>query len=95
MGAVLTNLGGIICCTEDQFGCTVVSRADIGYVGLIFDENLGASKVAQLQNATGRVKKEILWLDVSVTYALGMDVGEGAEKLVDVKLHLERRHDRL
>lgn len=31
-------------------------------------------------------------LDVSVADSLRMDVGEGAEELVDVELHLEYRH---
>jgi hypothetical protein len=36
-----------------------------------------------------------LWLDVAVADALGMDIGQGAEELIDVQLDLENRHGRL
>lgn len=38
------------------------------------------------------IKEKILRLDVSVTDALRMDVGQGAEELVDVELDLQHRH---
>jgi hypothetical protein len=61
----------------------------------MLDEDLGAAKVAELQDARRWIEEEVLGLDVSVTDALRVDVGEGAEELVDVQLDLEGRHDRL
>ena len=47
---------------------------------------LGAAEVAKLKDSTVRVEEKVLGLDVPVADAVGVDVGEGAEQLVHVKL---------
>ena len=74
--AELTDLGGIVSSTEDEFWRTVVSRADVGDVWLILHQNLCRAKVTQLQNTGVRVQKQVLRLDISVTDTLRVDVGE-------------------
>lgn len=92
MGWGHTDLGGVVGSTENQLRSAVVTRADVGNVGLVGDEDLSAAKVAELEDAGARVKKEILGLDITVTDALGVNVGERAEQLVCVQLHLEEWH---
>lgn len=46
------------------------------------------AKVTQLEDGSFRVHQQVLGLDVSVTHALGMDVGQTAKQLVHV--HLRR-----
>lgn len=87
-----TNLGGVVCGTENEFRRTIVTRADVRDIGFIFHQDLCASEIAQLENARGRVEKQVLRLYVSVADTLRVDVGEGAEKLVDVQLDLEDGH---
>lgn len=88
-----TNLGGVIGGSKDELRCTVVSRADVGHIWLVLYEYLGAAEVAQLEDSGSRIEKKILGLNISMTDALRMNVCEGAEKLVDVELHFEYRHD--
>jgi hypothetical protein len=90
-----TNLGGVVRCAEDQLGCAVVSGADVRHIGLVLYEDLCAAEIAKLEDTGCRVQKQVLRLDVSVADPLRVDVGEGAEKLVDVELDLKDRHDRL
>ena len=90
-----TNLGGIVGGTEYQLRSAVVAGADVGDVGLVGDQNLSAAKVAELENAGAGVQEEVLGLDVTVADAFGMDVGERAEQLVCVQLHLEEWHGSL
>ncbi len=65
-----TYLGCVICCTEDQLGCPVVARADVGHIGLVLYQYLGAAKVAQLQHAGAGVEQKVLRLDVTMADAL-------------------------
>lgn len=88
----LTDFGSIVGSAEDELRCPVVTRADVRDIGLVLDENLGAAKIAQLQNATVGIEKQILRLNVAVTDALGVDVGQGSEELIDVEFDLENRH---
>lgn len=92
---LLTNLGGVICGSKNELRGAVVPGADVGDVGLVFDQNLGAAKIAQLEHTGRGVQEEVLGLDVPVADALRVDIGEGAEKLVDVELDLEDGHDSL
>ena len=89
---VLTNFCGVVRGTEDEFGCPIIPGADIRHVGLVLHQYLGATEIAEFQDARVGVEEEVLGLDVSVADALRMDVGEGAEQLVDIQLHLEGRH---
>jgi len=50
----------------------------------MLNEYLSATKITKLQYTTGWVQQQVLRLDIPVTDALGMDVGERAEELVDV-----------
>jgi hypothetical protein len=90
-----TDLGGVVCGPKDELRCPVVPRADVRDVGLILHQNLCAAKIAQLQYAGRRVQQQILRLDVSVADALRVDVGERAEKLIDVEFDLKNGHHRL
>lgn len=86
------DLGGIICCTKNQLGGTVVSRADVRHIGLVLDQYLCTTEITELEDATVRVEEEVLRLDVSVANALRVDVGESPEELVNVQLDLKDRH---
>jgi len=90
-----TNLGGVVGGTKNQLGGAIVPGADVRDIGLVFDENLGAAKITQLQNARRWVQQEVLGLDIPMADALRVDVGERAEELVNVQLDLEDGHDRL
>lgn len=90
-----TNLRCVVGCAEDQLGRTVVAGTDVRDVGLVLNEDLGRPEVAEFQNAGVLVKEEVLRLDVSVTDALRVNVGQGAEELVNVKLDLQHRHGSL
>ncbi len=89
---IRTDVGRVVGCTKDELGGAVVARADVADVGLSGNEDLRGAKVAQLEDASGRVKKEVLWLDVAVADADGVDVHEGTEELVHIQLDLEHRH---
>lgn len=88
----LTNFGGIVSSTKNEFGCTVVSRADVRNIGLVLHQDLRAAKVTEFQDARSGVQQQILRLNVSVADSLGVDIGERAKELVDVKLDLEDWH---
>lgn len=90
-----TDLGCVVGRTEDQLRRPVVTRADVGDVGLVFNQNLGRSEIAQLQDTSVRVQQEVLGLDVAMTNSLGVDVGQRPEQLVDVELDLEHGHSGL
>lgn len=92
---MLTNLGRVVGGTKNQLGGSVVARTNVRHIRLILDENLGAAEIAQLEDATVGVEQEILGLDVAMTDALRVDVGECSEELVNVELDLESRHDSL
>lgn len=44
------------------------------------------AKIAELEDCSVRVHKQILGLDVTVTHTLGVDVGQAPEELVHVHL---------
>lgn len=91
----LTNLWRVVLCSKDQLGGPVVSRTNIGNIWFVFHQDLCATEIAELENTGRRVKKKVLWLDISVADALGVDVGERSEELVDVEFDLQRWHCRL
>ena len=55
-------------------------------------QDLRTAEVAELEDARGRIEQQILWLDVAVADALRVDIGKGAEELIDVELHFEYGH---
>lgn len=70
------DVGGVVGCSEDELRSSVVSRADVADVGLSCNQDLGGTKVAELENASRRVEKQVLGLDVTVTDADRVDVGQ-------------------
>lgn len=70
MGRQPTNLSRVVRGAENELGGAVVSGADVRNIGLVLDQDLGAAKVAQLQDAAIRVEQEVLRLDVAVADAL-------------------------
>ena len=94
-GEERTDFGGVIGRSKDELGGSVVPGADVRDVGLVLHQNLCATEIAQLEYARSGVQQQVLRLDVSVADPLRVDVGEGAEKLVDVELDLEDGHHRL
>src|SRR5213076_806939 len=91
----LTYLRRVVGGTEYEFGCSIVSGADVGYVGLILNQNLCASEVAELENARVGVEEKVLRLNVTMADSLRMDIGQCPEELVDVEFDLENWHRRL
>jgi len=91
-GGLNTNLCCVVGCPENQLGRTIVPRTDVRDIGLVLNKDLGGPEIAEFQNTGVLIKEEILRLDVSVTDALGVNVGQGAEELVDVELDFQHRH---
>ena len=89
---VLTNLSRIICGSENQLWSTIIARADVRYVRLVLDQDLGTAKVTKLQHPGIGVKQEILGFDVPVTDSLRMNVCQRAEQLIDIDLNLQDWH---
>lgn len=87
-----TDAGGVVRGAKDKLWCSVVPRADVADVGLSCDEDLRATEIAEFENAGRWIEKQVLWLDISMTDADGMDVCKGAEKLIHVQLDLKLRH---
>lgn len=50
MSKRLTNFRGIVRSTENKFGRAVVAGTDVRDVGLIGNEDLGTSEIAELEN---------------------------------------------
>lgn len=90
-----TNLGCVVGGAKDELGGSVVAGADVGDVGLVLHQDLGAAKVAKLEDTGVGIEKQVLRLDVAVADALRVDVGQSAEELVNVQLDLEDWHCRL
>lgn len=88
----LTDLGSVVGSTKDELGGTVVARADVRNVGLVLDQDLCASKIAELQDATARIEQKVLRFDVTMADPLRVDVRERAEELVDVDFDLKNGH---
>ena len=95
MSAELTDFGSVIGGTKDELRSAVVARADVGDVWLARNKNLGTAEITKLEDAGAGIKQKILRLDVAVTDAHGMNIGERTKELIDVELDLEDRHGRL
>ena len=93
-GRKLTDLGGVICGTENQLRSSVVTRADVGDVRLIFNQYFRAPKVAKFENTGRGIEQKILGLDISMADTHRVDVSEGTKQLVDVDLDLKYGHGR-
>lgn len=66
----LTNLCCVVCSAENELRCSVIPRADVRDVWLVFNEDLGTAEVAKLQNARGGIEEQILRFNISVTDTL-------------------------
>lgn len=88
----LTNFGGVVGCAKDELRGTIIARADIRDVRLVRNQDLGASEIAELEDAGIWIKQKVLRFDISMADALRVNVGEGAEKLVNIDLDLEDWH---
>lgn len=72
----LTNVGSVIRCAEDEFRGAVVSRTNVRHVGLSLDQDLGRTEITQFEHTCRWVQQQVLRLDVAVTDADRMNVGE-------------------
>lgn len=75
MMILLTDVGGIVRRSKDQLGGAVVPRANVADVRLLGDKDLGRTKVTKLEDTSSRVEEQILWFDVTVADADGVDIG--------------------
>lgn len=89
---LLTDFGCVVGGTEYQFWSTIVARTDVRHIRLIFNQNLSAAKVTQLQYPCVWVQQEILRFNISMANSLRVDVRERTKELVDVNLDFEDRH---
>ena len=71
-----TDVGRVVRRTKAELWRTIVAGADVADVGLASNKDLGRTKVAELEDASRGVQKEILGLDVAVADADGVDVHE-------------------
>lgn len=90
--ARLTNVGRVVGRTKDEFRRAVVPRTDVTDVRLALDQDLGRTKVAQLEDARRRVQEQVLRLDVAVADPDRVDVGERPHELVHVQFDVGHRH---
>jgi hypothetical protein len=91
-GRPLTNAGRIIRCAKNEFRSTIVPRADVANIGFASHEDLCTTEIAKFENTSLRVQEKILGLNVAVTNADRMNIGERAEELIHIKLDLKNGH---
>ena len=91
----LTDFCRVISSPKNQLWRTVVSRANVGYIRLVLNQDLCTAKIAELQHTSVWIEEEILRFNVSMADSLGMNVRKRTEKLIDVDLDLKNRHGRL
>lgn len=83
---MLTDRDRVHRTSKDKLRRTVVSRANVGNVGFVRNQNLGGAEITKLEDTRARVQQKVLRLDVAMANTEGVDVGEGTEKLVHVEL---------
>jgi len=71
---MLTNVSGIVGCSENQLWGSVVPRTNVADVWFARDKDLGGTEIAQLENTGSRVQKQVLGFDISVTDANRVNV---------------------
>jgi hypothetical protein len=77
----LTDVGSVVGSTEDQFWRSVVPRTDVADIRLSRYQNLGRSKVAELENSGCGIQQQVLGLDITMTYPDGVDISKRSQKL--------------
>lgn len=87
-----TDLRCVVGRAKDQLGRPVVARANVGDIGLVFDQNLGGAEITQFEDAGVGVQQKVLRFNVTVTDSLRVDVGKRSEQLVDVEFDLQHGH---
>lgn len=81
------NICSVIRITENKLRSPVVSRTYVGNVWLSKDELLCTTEVTKLEHVGLHITENVLWLDISVTNALGVNICDGSHQLVGIKLH--------
>lgn len=76
---MLTNLGCVVRRSENQFWRSVVPGTDVGDVGLVLNQYLGAAEITEFQHPGARIQQQILWFDIAMADALRVDVGQSTE----------------
>ena len=51
----LTDLCRVVCGAKDELGGTIVARANVGHVGLVGNEDFGATEIAKLEHSRCRI----------------------------------------
>ena len=70
----LTDVGRVVRCPKDELWRAVVAGTDVADVGLASNKDLRGAKIAELEDARGRVEKEVLRLDIAVDEVARVDV---------------------
>ena len=73
------NSCGIVSGAEYQFWSAIVSRADVAHIDLTPDQALSRTEITDLQCVALWVHQQVLRLDIAVTIAKRVDVGESSE----------------
>ena len=79
----------VVCGAKYQLGGPIVAGANVRHVRLALDQNLGAAKVAELEQVGLGVDEQVLRLDVTMAHAERMNVRERAAELVRVQLRTQ------
>lgn len=60
--------------SEDKLGSPVVSGANVRHIWLTLHQLFGATEVAELKHMRLRIAQYVLWFDISVADAFGVNV---------------------
>ena len=89
--SLLTDARCVIGGAEYELGCAIVARANIGDVWLAGRQNFRRAKIAQFDDRSFRVEKQILRLHVAMANARVVNVGERAKHLIHISLKHGRK----
>lgn len=64
----LTNLSGVVDGAKYELWGSIITGTYVRYVGLPLDQVFSGAKVTQFEHTSVRIQKEVLGLDVPVTY---------------------------
>lgn len=70
------NVGGVVGSSKDELRCSVVSGTDVADIRFTSNQDLGRSKVAELENSSCRVEEKVLWFDITMADSDRVDVGQ-------------------
>ena len=83
------NLLVIVRRTKNEFWRPVVPRTDVRDRGIIVIHALGGTEIAQLELVAVLIDENVLWLDISMDYALAVQVAETSQQLPREHLHCD------